>query len=187
MAPVLAAIDFEHESLFLARKPSRVTDHISHLVNEFLGLKRLFKKAAAGRNIDGCQVQLARYAPRALGEVTALAVCDRLAYIAHIKSEELVMPTKVTRGQVAKRPNARRLTAVLEDARRAGLLDGDKTQHVSFRAPPALIEAARRESGVSSSSELGILALATLAQPDPVATFLKRTKGVLGEAHALDY
>ena len=119
--------------------------------------------------------------------MTALAVCDKWAYIAHTESEELIMPTKVTRGQVGKRPTARRLTAVLEDARRAGLLDGDKTQHVSFRAPPALIEAARRESGVSSSSELGILALATLAQPDPVATFLKRTKGVLGEAHALDY
>jgi hypothetical protein len=122
-----------------------------------------------------------------LDEVTALAVCDKWAYIAHTESEELIMPTKVTRAQVGKRPTARRLTAVLEDARRAGLLDGDKTQHVSFRAPPALIEAARRESGVSSSSELGILALATLAQPDPVATFLKRTKGVLGEAHALDY
>jgi hypothetical protein len=78
-------------------------------------------------------------------------------------------------------------SSVLEDARRAGLLDGDKTEHVSFRAPPALIEAARRETGVNSPTELGILALATLAQPDPVAAFLKRTKGALGKEHALDY
>src|SRR4051794_14912871 len=77
--------------------------------------------------------------------------------------------------------------AVLEEARQAGLLAGDKTEHVSFRAPPALIEAARRESGVSSPTELGILALAMLAQPDPVAEFMKRTRGRLGPGHTLDY
>lgn len=79
------------------------------------------------------------------------------------------------------------LAAALEEARRAGLLDGDKTEHVSFRAPPALVEAAKRESGVASPSELGILALATLAQPDPTAMFLKRTRGRLGRMHRLEY
>jgi len=54
-------------------------------------------------------------------------------------------------------------TAALEDARQAGLLEGEKTAHVSFRAPPALVDAARRESGVTSVTELGILALAMLA------------------------
>ena len=44
----------------------------------------------------------------------------------------------------------------LEDARRAGLLDGDKTEHLSFRAPPALMEARRdaragRPGGPSSA------------------------------------
>ncbi|MDF3062584.1 MAG: hypothetical protein K0S06_2693 [Microvirga sp.] len=77
--------------------------------------------------------------------------------------------------------------AVLEEARQAGLLSGDKTEHVSFRAPPALIEAARRESGVSSPTELGILGLAMLAQPDPVAGFMKRTRGRLGKDHTLGY
>jgi hypothetical protein len=85
------------------------------------------------------------------------------------------------------RPIAPGAAAVLEDARRAGLLEGEKTEHVSFRAPPALIAAARRESGVNSSTALGILALATLAQPDPVATLLKRTRGSLGATHKLDY
>jgi hypothetical protein len=97
------------------------------------------------------------------------------------------MATKLTQARLAKRSPARRSNAILEDARRAGLLDGDKTEHLSFRAPPALIEAARRESGVNSPTELGILALATLAQPDPVATFFKRTNGTLGETHTLDY
>lgn len=77
--------------------------------------------------------------------------------------------------------------SVMEEARRTGLLDGDKSEHVSFRAPPALIEAAKRESGVSSTSELGVLALAMLAQPDPVVAFFRRTRGRLGKDHTLEY
>ncbi len=77
--------------------------------------------------------------------------------------------------------------SVLEEARRAGLLDGDKTEHVSFRAPPALVAAAKRGAGITSTSELGILALAMLAQPDPVAAFFRRTRGRLGKDHTLDY
>jgi hypothetical protein len=77
--------------------------------------------------------------------------------------------------------------SVLEEARRAGLFDGDKTEHVSFRAPPALVEAAKREAGIQSTSELGILALAMLARPDPVAAFFRRTEGALGPDHDLEY
>lgn len=80
-----------------------------------------------------------------------------------------------------------RHTSVLEEARAAGLLDGDKTEHVSFRVPPALIEAAKREAGIASTSELGVLALAMLARPDPVAAFFRRTKGALGPDHDLEY
>jgi hypothetical protein len=76
---------------------------------------------------------------------------------------------------------------VLDEARRAGLLDGDRTEHVSFRAPKALVEAARRESGVTRPTELGLLALAMLAQPDPVAKYLTETRGALGQDHKLDY
>lgn len=77
--------------------------------------------------------------------------------------------------------------SVLEEARRVGLLDGDKSEHVSFRASPALVEAAKRETGVSSTSELGILALAMLAQPDPVVALMRQTRGALGEDHTLEY
>jgi hypothetical protein len=87
----------------------------------------------------------------------------------------------------ARRSPTYRFSAALEDARRAGLLDGGRTERLSFRAPAALIEAARRVSGARSPTELGILALATLAQPDPVAAFLERTRGKLGKTHALDY
>lgn len=78
-------------------------------------------------------------------------------------------------------------SVVMEEARRAGLLDGEKTEHVSFRAPKALIEAAKRESGATRPTELGLLALAMLAQPDPAANFLKKTRGKLGAEHELDY
>ncbi len=76
---------------------------------------------------------------------------------------------------------------VLEEARAAGLLEGEKSEHVSFRAPPALIEAAKREAGVTSTTELGLLALALLAQPDPVVSAMRRTRGRLGSDHQLEY
>ncbi len=76
---------------------------------------------------------------------------------------------------------------VLEEARAAGLLEGEKSEHVSFRAPPALIEAAKREAGVASTTELGLLALALLAQPDPVVSAMRRTRGRLGPDHQLEY
>ena len=77
--------------------------------------------------------------------------------------------------------------SVLEEARRTGLLNGEKSEHVSFRAPPALVEAAKRQSGVTSTSELGVLALAVLAQPDPVVGFMRRARGRLGRDHTLEF
>ena len=92
---------------------------------------------------------------------------------------------KIARSAVSGRRTG--ASVVLEEARRAGLLDGDRTEHVSFRAPKALIEAAKRESGVTRPTKLGLLALAMLAQPDPTANFLKETRGRLGADHQLDY
>ena len=86
----------------------------------------------------------------------------------------------------APRPSARGHAAVLEEARRAGLPDGEKSEHVSFRVPPALVDAAKREAGITSTAELGMVALALLAQSDPVADFLGRTAGRLGPDHDLD-
>ena len=100
-----------------------------------------------------------------------------------------VSAIKSRHGRASNKPTAGRsigTIAALEDAQRAGLLDGEKTEHLSFRAPKALIEAAKRESGVELPTDLGILALATLAQPDPVAAFLKRTHGKLGAGHTLE-
>ncbi len=76
--------------------------------------------------------------------------------------------------------------ALMEEARQAGLLD-DKTEHVSFRAPKALGDAATRETGLRSTTELGLVALAALARPDPVAAAMRRTRGSLGPSHTLEY
>jgi hypothetical protein len=132
-------------------------------------------------------------------------LCDESDIFAHkigawiAKEEPKVRETMArrfaasSRNLAAKSMRARRRSvamgpaAALEDARQAGLLEGEKTAHVSFRAPPALVEAAKRESGVTSLTELGILALAMLAQPDPVAAFLTRTHGRLGGTHTLEY
>jgi len=92
---------------------------------------------------------------------------------------------KIARKTLPARPT--HASVIMDEARRAGLLDGDKSKHVSFRAPKALIEAAQRESGLTKPTELGLLALAMLAQPDPAAKFLKETRGKLGRNHQLDY
>jgi len=97
---------------------------------------------------------------------------------------------KITARALRNRPKTIASTlhaSVLEEARRSGLLEGEKTEHVSFRAPLALLEAAKKESGVTSTSDLGMLALAILAKPDPVAAFFRRTEGRLGSAHDLEH
>lgn len=90
--------------------------------------------------------------------------------------------------QVSAPSGAKSVNVVaFESAREAGLLEGDRTTHVSFRAPRALVDAAMKESGVTTPSELGILALAALAQPDPVAAFMRENRGRLGKDHKLEY
>jgi hypothetical protein len=93
------------------------------------------------------------------------------------------------RGRHAAPPSRASLVhvAVFESAKAAGLLEGERTTLLSFRAPPALVEAAMKETGVTSPSELGILALAALAQSDPVSVFMRKNRGRLGKGHKLDY
>ena len=91
-----------------------------------------------------------------------------------------------TRAAVEPTPPLVVREAVMEEARLSGLLEGAESEHVSMRVPPALLEAAKRTTGITSTIELGTLALAMLAQPDPVVAVMK-TKGRLGKDHTLDY
>ncbi len=95
-------------------------------------------------------------------------------------------PPLVKQRATKRKPPPNPARVALEDARSAGLLDGERSEHVSFRAPRALVEAARKASGVTSTTELGLLALATLAQPDPVAQYMTRHRGALGKDHTLE-
>ena len=75
----------------------------------------------------------------------------------------------------------------MQEARNQGLLVGDKDVHVSFRAPRALVEAAARRAGVKGMTNVGTIALAMLAQEDPVGRLLTSTRGDLGPDHKLEY
>lgn len=90
------------------------------------------------------------------------------------------------RSAVGANPGALTIAeAVLDEASRAGLLD-DALEHVSFRVPRALLAAAKKETGLASTTELGLVALAALARPDPVSEAMKRTRGRLGKQHTLE-
>ena len=68
---------------------------------------------------------------------------------------------------------------------RAGRLDS-ATEHVSFGVPKALLDAAKRETGLASTTDLGLVAFATLARPDPVSEAMRRVRGKLGKQHTLE-
>src|SRR4051794_21556249 len=77
-----------------------------------------------------------------------------VAKTANRKTRTLAATHRV--GKMARSASSGRFgsaSIVMEEARRAGLLDGDKTEHVSFRAPKALVEAAKRESGATKPTE----------------------------------
>lgn len=74
-----------------------------------------------------------------------------------------------------------------DDAERAGLLSGERNEHLSVRTTRALVKEAKRRTGISSNRELIEMALASLAAPDPVSTFVTETFGALGGRHTLEF
>ena len=128
------------------------------------------------------------------------ALCDKLGHLAHITAGKADMtaargtrttkqPTRAKAATGAPRPsgsaNFGRLGHRGSPARWSPRRREDRAHQLS--APPALVEAAKREAGVTSTSELGVMALAMLARPDPVAAFFHRTAGRLGADHDLEY
>ena len=76
--------------------------------------------------------------------------------------------------------------AVLDEASRAGLLDG-ATERVSFRVPKALLDVAKKRTGLASMTDLGLVAFAALARPAPMSEAMRQTRGKLGKQHTLEY
>lgn len=81
----------------------------------------------------------------------------------------------------------RLLEAARGDAEHAGLLAGERTEHLSVRTTRALLTEAKRRTGIASNTELVEMALAALATPDPVSAFMTETYGALGEHHTLEF
>jgi hypothetical protein len=79
------------------------------------------------------------------------------------------------------------LEAARGDAEQAGLLSGERTEHLSVRTTRALLAEAKRRTGISSNTELVEMALAAIAAPDPVSVFMMETYGALGERHTLEF
>lgn len=72
---------------------------------------------------------------------------------------------------------ARRREAVMLRAREQGLVGEDKDARISGRVRRALVEAAKRRTGLSSDTELVEYALASLALEDDFGARLVRRKG----------
>jgi hypothetical protein len=71
-----------------------------------------------------------------------------------------------------------RYEAVMRAAERSGLLDG-KTGRIGGRVSPALVEQAKRQSGVETDSDLIAFALATIALEDGFAEAFKASRGTV--------
>ena len=78
------------------------------------------------------------------------------------------------------------INTIMEDAKAAGLLAGDKTAHISIRTTEALLRAAKAQTGIASTTQVVEYALAALAIPDPIAKFMEDHFGQLGPDHQLD-
>ena len=74
---------------------------------------------------------------------------------------------------------ARRQELVLREAREAGLVGDEKDARISGRVRRALIEEAKRRTGLSSDTELVEYALARVALEDEFGARLVRRKGAV--------
>ena len=92
-----------------------------------------------------------------------------------------------TKRLAADAQRLRLVEAARGDAEHAGLLSGERTEHLSVRTTRALVAEAKRRTGISSNTELVEMALAALAVPDPVSVFMSETYGALGKEHSLEF
>lgn len=82
------------------------------------------------------------------------------------------MPKTTT---AASRP---RVDAIMEAAKHSGLL-GDKSQRIGGRISPALVEQAKRQTGIETDTDLIEFALATVALDDDFGKTFRQTHGTV--------
>ncbi len=74
------------------------------------------------------------------------------------------------------RPGEARFAAVMEAAERSGLLD-EKSSRIAARVSPALVEQAKKRTGIEADTDLIAFALANVALEDNFAEAFKEARG----------
>lgn len=75
-------------------------------------------------------------------------------------------------------PGRSRFEAVMEAAERSGLL-ADKSTRISSRISPALLDQAKRRTGIAADTDLIAFALASVALDDDFATVFEAVGGTV--------
>jgi hypothetical protein len=89
--------------------------------------------------------------------------------------------------EAALTPLGRRARAAVREAAEQGLTGGPRTRVVRGRMAPALVEAAKRRTGIRSDTELLEAALAQLATADDFAARLAELRGSVPPDVDLEY
>jgi hypothetical protein len=89
--------------------------------------------------------------------------------------------TKVLRrdkaNQLVVNVGTARFDAVMRAAELSGLLLGEKSSRIAGRVSPALVEQAKRQTGIETDTDLIEFALATVALVDNFAEAFKKSRG----------
>ena len=83
---------------------------------------------------------------------------------------------RLQRGRTGLRVDLARFEAVMKAAERSGLLN-DKNSRIAGRVSPALVEQAKKQTGIEGDSDLIAFALASVALEDHFAKVFKESRG----------
>jgi hypothetical protein len=102
-----------------------------------------------------------------------------------VREQHAAFAADLTEHGAAEAPVGR-FEAVMEAAGRAGLLE-DKDSRVAARVSSALVEQAKRRTGIESDSDLVAFALASIAVEDDFIEVFKAVRGKIDPTLKLGY
>lgn len=81
----------------------------------------------------------------------------------------------------------KRVNAVVEAARLSGLIGGEKSGRIAGRVSPALVEEAKKRTGLESDTDLIEFALASVALKDDFPSAFRKLKGTIDPTLDLEF
>lgn len=102
-------------------------------------------------------------------------------------TKDTLKPAKSPRSALPQNNPQGKLRDILTVAQERGLLSGSRTHVIRGRMPAALIEQAKRKSGILSDSKLLEAALANLAVSDDYAQWLLGQRGTVSPELDLEF